>query len=423
MNIGILTIGDEILIGQIVDTNTAYIAKSCTNIGARVTAHTTVADDVSTIVAELGRMAAVTDVLITTGGLGSTHDDRTVEAIATCLKVPLVENNEWLGILSQRFTARGRVLSDRNRKQALVPAGAQIFTGSIGTAPGFRAEIQHGKRSVPVYVLPGVPFEMQHLITTVVINELETMQRERGDAVVAYRTLITSGIPESSLADLLGNTDAILDGASLAYLPSLQGVRLRIGVAHADKQHRIDALDRIETYIRNRASQWIIGTNTQTLSSVVGSRLHELSQTVAVAESCTGGLLGAAFTDVPGSSAWFYGGILCYTNQSKIDELDVPADVLLEHGAVSEEVAKQLASAVRKRFRATWGIGITGIAGPDGGTPQKPVGTVWIGIAGPNVCHAVLHNFSSTRSVNRERSVAEAMNMLLRHLNNPVLTS
>lgn len=417
MNVGILTIGDELLIGQVVNTNASSIASACTSAGARVTVQSTVADGIETIVAELRRLVdSDLDAIITTGGLGPTHDDYTMKAVATFLQVDIVSDPQWLQHLEKWMSSLGRDLSSRNAAQALVPRGAAVFYSSVGTAPGFSVLVPTNRGTCMLFVLPGVPREMQTLMDAEVVPWVGRAIEENYEEVTEYHTLLSVGIPESALADLLGNPDSFLRGGTLAFLPSTSGIRLRIGVTGKGQSVRTDEIHRIEQYIRERAGAWIIGDANATLQETVGARLLQMQATVSVAESCTGGMLGGAFTDVPGSSAWFEGGVITYSNHAKVRDLGVLESALLEHGAVSSQVAEQMAAGVRQRFGTTYGIGVTGVAGPDGGSAEKPVGTVWIAVANKGNVISQQHLFTNNRKANRERSVTAALLLLWQNL-------
>ena len=437
MNIGIITIGDEILIGQVINRNAAWIAERCTEVGATVTIQTVVGDEHHDLRSEITRVSALVDVIITTGGLGPTHDDITKDVIADLIGSPMVVDDAWLQHLKDFMKSRGRELTDRNAAQALVPRDATVLFNDLGTAPALQIQLGDTKpreatrsdskqleatrshttphsatlRHTILFALPGVPLEMQSLLSAHVIPFI-TSAIDNATESRQYRTVHTAGIPESSLADLIGDLD-FLGTSTLAFLPNYQGVRLRIGAIGVQKELRERELTRIEEIIRARAGRFVIGVGTTSLPLVVADQLTQNSHTLATAESCTGGLLGAALTDIPGSSAWYLGGVISYSNDAKVQLLDVVDTDISEHGAVSEKVALEMAEGARDRFASTWGIGITGVAGPTGGTPEKPVGTVWIGISGPNVNEAKLFQFGSDRRMNRERSVGAALTMLL----------
>ncbi len=408
LKVSILTIGDEICIGQIINSNAAWIAKRCSQIGYRVMAHSSIRDDMDTMLSELERLTDISDIVIVTGGLGPTHDDITKPALAKFYDCEIIRNEEALVYVQNFFDARERTISERNKKQAEIPSKAIPLENKNGTAPGMRFD-DNGRQ---LFSLPGVPAEMKQLMNDSVIPFLKEKIQSTGESVEIYKTILTTGIPESTLADMIGNPEDFLNGGSLAFLPSYQGVRLRIGINADNIETAEKKLDELEKYLFDKAGKYFFGENEETLASVVGKMLKERNENVAVAESCTAGMLGAAFTDISGSSAYFEGGMLVYSNEAKMQILGVSEQTLIDHGAVSEETAVEMATQVRKKLGTTYGIGITGIAGPTGGTDEKPVGTVWIGIADKDSAFAKRYVFGSDREVNRERSVGTALAML-----------
>lgn len=412
MNIAIITIGDEILIGQIVNTNAAWISAQVTRVGGRVLEQVTVPDDAQTLTDTLDRCRRHCDVLLLTGGLGPTHDDITKDVLTTYFGDALVEDPATTARLQEWMQRRGRTLSERNAQQAWIPSTCTVIPNPIGTAPGMLFD----RDGIVLVSMPGVPAEMRSMMTDHVLPLLRSRIEAEAAPTWEYRTLHTTGIAESDLADLIGDTSTFLQGSTLAFLPNYHGVRLRIGAQGLTQHARAAELDRVEAVLRAHAERFIYGIGDATLAAAVGAALLDRGETVAVAESCTGGLLGAAITEVSGSSAWFPGGVLSYANDVKVRELGVSAEDLDRVGAVSEEVARQMADGVRARFGTTYGIGITGVAGPTGGSPEKPVGTVWIGLAAPTQTVAVKYAFGGDRAMNRERSVGAALGMLLKAL-------
>lgn len=417
MKIAIITIGDEILIGQIENRNARWIAEQCTEIGASVVHQTVVGDDIDGIKRELDRVRSIADVIITTGGLGPTHDDVTKQALVEYVGDELSLNQSWLELLQQRSRLRGRELSARNAEQALVPKTATILPNPIGTAPGLLFTLStSGLPDATCYLLPGVPSEMKAIMERSVIPTLRERMNTENSASHVYLTLHTTGIEESTLADLIGDV-SLSDTSTLAFLPSYSGVRLRIGAVENAKTHgtvgtKHDEIQRIRRLIMERAGKYIVGEGPKTLVAILADRLKANGETLCVAESCTGGLLGETLTELPGSSEWFMGGIISYSNDAKVRLLDVEQTALDTFGAVSEEVAIQMCLGARRIFNTTWSIGITGVAGPAGGTEEKPVGTVWIGVASRHGAFAKHFLFGHERSVNRERSVGAAVSML-----------
>lgn len=391
-----------------VNSNAAWIAAACTRIGVTITAQNTVGDEEKDLIADLSRLSQRNDVLLLTGGLGPTHDDITLSVLNKFTNDTFALHQPWLDHLHAWMQERGRELTERNAAQALVPSRATVLHNPIGTAPGVL--LQHG--NTIIIAMPGVPPEMRGIMTDHVLPLLQQRIDAERKPVREYRVLQTTGIAESNLADLIGEPSQFLGTSTLAFLPNYQGVRLRIGALGTTLHERTTELDRITSIITERAGRFIFSTGERTLSAAIGERLLERHETVAVAESCTGGLLGAAFTDIPGSSAWFEGGVLTYSNAAKTRELNVPTAVLNNVGAVSEAVAVLMAMRVREKFGTTWGIGVTGVAGPGGGTEEKPVGLVWIAVAGPDGVKAVKHLFGTDRRINRERTVGAALGML-----------
>lgn len=416
LRVSLLTIGDEICIGQIVNTNAAWMADQCSSIGADVRAHTSIGDEREVMLAELERLLTQSDVLLISGGLGPTHDDITKPVLCEYLGDTLVEHQPTLNALEEFFRSRKRVLSERNRGQALVPTTATVLTNPRGTAPGllFSNIPRHpGKLMV---AMPGVPAEMKGIMQEHVLPLVRNRLRDGGYTVALFKTLQVTGIPESALADLIGDTALFLEGQKLAFLPSYSGIRLRISVQAVTAAEGQGIIARIEEYIRSKAADYIIGEGDENIASAVHKELLQRGATLAVAESCTGGLLGANITEFAGSSAYFLGGVQCYSNESKMRVLGVLPETLAQYGAVSRQTAEELAAGARKRFGSDYALSITGIAGPGGGSEEKPVGTVWIGLADEHSTLAIQHFFGVERQPNRERACAAALLMLLKRL-------
>ncbi len=411
LTLSILTIGDEICIGQIVNTNAAWIAEQCTRIGCKISIHSTIGDDIHIIINELKRLLSQSDAVVITGGLGPTHDDVTKAALCEYFNDNLVLHQPTADYLNSMYARRGQTVSERNSTQALLPSKATILPNSRGTAPGMWFE----ENNKVVVSLPGVPREMKGLMEEYALQRLSERAAET-EGVQLFKTLLTTGITEANLADLIGEPTEFLNGGSLAFLPSYQGVRLRIGVSAESKSDAQSEQSRIEQYIRSKAQKFIFGENDQTLASVVAGLLVEKKHTVSVAESCTGGMLGAALTDIVGSSAYFEGGVQVYSYSAKENLLGVRRETLTKYGAVSKETVEEMAVNVRSKFGTSYGISISGIAGPGGGLPEKPVGTVWIGLADEHGVFAQKFVFGNERIINRERSVGCALEMLYRTL-------
>ena len=410
MRVDILTVGDELLIGQVVNTNATWLGEQLTTAGARIGRVVTMADDADAIQAELSRSLSVADAVIVSGGIGPTHDDVTRQALADYFTSELCFDASVFQRIEERYAARGQTPPESNRRLAQVPEGFEVLPNPIGTAPGLLHMAPVADRSVLVVALPGVPNELKAIVQDHVIPRLKD---EVTVAPSAQRTLLTAGIRESALQDAIEASSFLAqDHFSLAYLPSSKGVRLRITAQGATRQEARTRLAQFEDHIRARAGVHIYGTGAESLEAIVGELLRARGLTLGVAESCTGGLLADRLTNVVGASDYLRGGIVAYSNAVKQALLDVPATMLEEYGAVSGPVARQMAVGVREQLDTDIGISTTGIAGPKGGTPEKPVGTVWIGVATPEATAAHHFVFTSDRLFNKDRTCTEALNIL-----------
>lgn len=410
MDIHIITIGDELLIGQVINTNASWIGEQMILHGAHVVRTVTLPDDQELIQQEIRHSSSYADLVIVTGGLGPTHDDVTRDAVAAFLGVALSPDETVLENIQQRFKKYKRPMPERNKVQALVPDGCQVLHNEFGTAPG----LWYTGSSYSLCVLPGVPHEMKGLIETYLLPRIRQDDRTKP---VAQRTLHTLGIGESHLQELLGDTKSWLpDEYKLAYLPGLGGVRLRITTTGHDNEDALVRLKSIEQLIQDKAGKHIFGTDNDILEAKIGDMLNALSWTLSTAESCTGGLIGDRITNVSGSSRYFKGGVIAYCNQVKHDLLGVEETILAEHGAVSKQVAIQMARGVRERLNTDIGISATGIMGPSGGTPDKPVGTVWIGYADSDSEYAERILIQKDRRINKKYAVMAALRIIWRKL-------
>ncbi|MDQ6736814.1 MAG: competence/damage-inducible protein A [Gemmatimonadota bacterium] len=377
MNVEIVTIGDELLLGFTVDTNSGFIGRELAGAGVAVARHTTCGDDVDVIVQTLREALERTGAVITTGGLGPTADDMTVEAVAKLFGRELARDESVATWLEQRWRTfrRDGPMPESNYKQALIPSGAEIIANPVGSAPGVFVSDERGRW---VATLPGVPREARAMFTQ---SLLPRIAASAGDAsVIRSFTLRTTGIGESAIADTLGDLGKGVNGVSLAFLPGVAGVDLRLTSRGQSSSETDRSLSDAASQLREKLGDAIYGENTTTLASVVLEDCRRASLRIAVAESCTGGMLGAQLTEVPGSSDVFHGGLIAYDNRVKRQLLGVLDSDIDEHGAVSEPVALQMAKGIRVRLGTEIGISITGVAGPGGGSSEKPVGTVWIGI-------------------------------------------
>jgi nicotinamide-nucleotide amidase len=409
MNAEILTIGDELLIGQIINTNQAYIAGKLNLINVRVARMMTVGDAMEDVLRAFSSAWANHDVVIVTGGLGPTHDDITKKAVCNFFQTDLVSNDDVRRHIQDLWKHRNMRWTASSEEQTMVPRSATLIENPVGTAAGFLF-IDGNKRFI---VLPGVPYEMKEMIDRSVIPLLTPLA---GDQAIRHRTLRTTGIAESVLADRLGNIDALLEGANLAFLPAPTGVRLRITVIDTNA----DAADRrvreVEDRIRARAARFIYGVEDEELEEVLGRILAERKLTIAVAESCTGGYILNKLTNISGSSAYVDRGIVAYSNHSKVEQLGVSDGLIRTHGAVSREVAEAMATGIRRAAGTDIGLSTTGIAGPTGGTEAKPVGLVWIGYASADGVTAVEYRFGGSRTLIKERASQAALELVRRQI-------
>jgi nicotinamide-nucleotide amidase len=407
----IITIGDEILLGNTLNTNAAYIGEQLFEINIPVFKTSVVGDDNTSILNELKLASETADLILITGGLGPTNDDITRKSIVDFFNTELVENSEVLEDIKKLFEKKKREVTSVNIDQAKVPKIAEVIRNQFGTAPGYWIE----KDEKIFVVMPGVPYEMQAMIEFTVISKL----KERiGDEqkILKKKMLLTTGIPESTLFERLGNLDELLQGAKLAFLPSQYGVKLRISVEGDDEKELKNKLLEVEQRIRGKAGRFIYGTGEDQLEAVVGRLLLEREFKIATAESCTGGLLGNMLTNVSGSSKYFERGVICYSNAAKVEILKVDEDTLAEHGAVSMEVAMQMAEGVKSTSGSDIGLATTGIMGPTGATSDKPVGLVYIGYCDEKVCTAKKFYFGEERLLNKQRTAQAALEFVRKQL-------
>ena len=406
MKATIITIGDEILIGQILDTNSRYISRALNTHGIVVAERTSIGDNRSQIIETLDRALSQSEVVIITGGLGPTKDDITKHTLCDYFGSTLRYDEVEAEHIRTMLEARNIAFNDLNRGQAMVPECCTVLHNAHGTAPGMWFE---HKGSV-VISLPGVPFEMQHLIDEEVMPRLKSRFELRE---IVHRTMITFGIAESILAERIAQwEDALPDHIHLAYLPAPNVVRLRLSAYEVEGnkvRHEIDNLfNELQTIIPDN----IAGFEEASVEELVHNILIDKGLTLATAESCTGGVIASKFTAQAGASAYFLCGVVAYSNESKNKVLGVEMSDIIENGAVSEQVAKAMAMGVRAISGADFAISTTGIAGPTGGSAEKPVGTVWIGVATPDKCYAVLKNCGTDRSQIVSRATAYAIAML-----------
>ena len=408
MKAEIITIGDEILIGQIVDTNSAWIAEQFNLNGIEIYQITSVHDDHNHILEALKKAEEKVDLVIITGGLGPTKDDITRNTLCEYFGTQLVVHEPTLEHIKERFKKRNIDMNKLNRDQALVPESCTVLPNMAGTAPGMWFE----KNDTCFASLPGVPFEMKYLIEYEVLPRLRQSGRT---GAIYHKTVQTQGIPESMLAMKLEEWESALpENIKLAYLPNPMSVRLRLSAMGTDENLLKQQVENEVDKLRKLIPENIFGYDTDTLGEVIGRLLTENGKTLAVAESCTGGYIAHLITSVPGSSNYFNGSVTAYSNAVKQNILQVQETSLIEYGAVSKAVATEMAVGAREVLHADFAVATTGIAGPDGGTEDKPVGTVWIAVANAEKVIAKKFLFGDNRERNIIRSSQTALQMLRR---------
>jgi nicotinamide-nucleotide amidase len=405
----VICVGTELLLGDILNSNSQYLAQELAALGVPHFYQTVVGDNIDRVQQAIDIACSRSSILIFTGGLGPTPDDLTTESIAGYFNTPLVEHPEIIADIEAKFIANGRIMSPSNRKQALQPAGADILPNVMGTAPGM---IWQPREGLTIFTFPGVPSEMHRMWRDTAVPFLKT--QGYGQNTIYSRSLRFFGISESALAEKVVHLFESTNPTVAPYAGKGQ-VRLRISARAANELEANALIEPIATEIKQIAGANYFGNDEDTLASVVGQILAAKGQTLAVAESCTGGGLGRMLTDMPGSSSYFMGGIISYANRVKIDLLGVNAEDLAAEGAVSETVARQMAVGVKAKLGTDWGISITGIAGPDGGTETKPVGLIYIGIAAPDGgVEGIKYQLGSQRGreLIRNMSALQALNLL-----------
>ena len=404
----ILSIGDELVLGQTVDTNGAWLSAQLARRGIPTLFHKTIADDGAEIALAIAEAAEKAEIVISSGGLGPTEDDLTRFALADVMGVKLVEDEPSVRHIAEFFRRRDRVMPERNKVQAMCPAGAEMLETPAGTAPGIRTRLH----DADCYFVPGVPREMRVLFERHIVPALPPAS----GWTILSSTIHTFGKGESDVAELLGD---LMDRArnpkvGTTVARGIVSVRIRSEFQTADEAR--SALDETAALVTERLGELVFGRDGQTLEQAVGRRLADSGKSLVTAESCTGGLVGKYLTDIAGSSDYYLGGWVTYTCEAKQRELGVPADLLQQHGAVSEPVARAMAEGALRESDADYALAITGIAGPGGGTDKKPVGLVWFALGerdGERIdVNAEKHVFPGDRPMVRDRAARTALNML-----------
>ena len=406
MKAELITIGDEILIGQIVDTNSAWMGQQLNLLGIEVYQVTSVHDNHEHILKAFAEAEQNADLVLITGGLGPTKDDITKKSLCEYFETELVYHPEVFEHVRSLLSSRSVVVNQLNSDQALLPANCTVLHNSAGTASGMWFE-----RNNTIFVsMPGVPFEMEAIMTEEVFPRLVQLGITQS---IVHKTVLTIGLPESMLAEKIEKWESALpDFIKLAYLPSPMVVRLRLSAYGTDQLVLNAEIDRQVKELLLLIPENVFGFDDENLGMVIGRMLVKGSKTLAVAESCTGGNISHFITSNAGSSAYFKGGVVAYSNDIKNSLLEVSNDILETYGAVSQQVAEAMALGALKALKSDYSIATTGIAGPDGGTDEKPVGTVWIAVAGPSGVKSKEYNFKHNRERNIIRSTQTSLNML-----------
>ena len=405
MRVEIISIGSELLTPEAMDTNSLYLTRELNRLGLEVQLKTTVGDEQEILVDTFRSALLRSELIIATGGIGPTADDVTKQALCRAIGRQMTLDEEALNYLKDRFARRQKPFPPHFQQQAMVPQGSQVLMNPMGTAPG--VWIQENQKDI--ILLPGVPKEMEYVFQNSVIPRLREMVKE--PQILDRRVFKVVGLTESEVDQLLKEEITELKG-DLVLLAGWGEIAIHLKVKGKDKEEIERIFDHYQARLRQKLESHLLGSGEVTLEEVIGELLREKGATLAVAESCTGGLLGSRITDVSGSSDYFNRGVVAYGNVAKIEELDVAQELIDRHGAVSPEVAKAMADGVRRRSRTDYGIGITGIAGPTGGTPEKPVGLVYIGVASEEGAKVEKCLFLGSRKMIKFRSTQKALDML-----------
>jgi len=412
MQVEIITIGDEILIGQIVDTNSAWMAQQLNLLGFSVKQISSVSDNETHILKALNEASSRAEVVIITGGLGPTKDDITKKTLCKYFNTSLVFNEDVYMDVERLFTERGYEVTALNRGQAEVPANCEAIRNLVGTAPGMWFEHE----SIIYVSMPGVPYEMMQMMEKSILPKLASHFKAPN---IIHHTLLTQGIGESILAEKISAWEEALPAyIKLAYLPSVSAVRLRLSAYGEDKNLLQVRFDQELEALRKLITKYCYGENDDTLASVIGKLLLAEQKTLATAESCTGGQIASTITKVPGCSAYYKGSIVSYANEIKEQFLNVSKDDLINYGAVSKQVVEAMATGIINAMNVDYAIATSGIAGPDGGSDEKPVGTVWIAVADKQKVFAKQFLFGKNRERTIQAATLTSLNLLRRFILN-----
>ena len=416
MIVELVSTGTELLLGQIVNTNAAYLARKLNELGFNVYYQSTVGDNRERMAKVLASALERADIVITTGGLGPTQGDITKEVTAQVLGRKMYLHEDSLKTIKCFFANRGLEMTENNARQAFMPEGAIVVANYRGTAPGVIIEIP-GPPPKTVINLPGPPHELEHMFETSIIPYLN--RRFGSQGVIVSTVLRTIGLGESSLEDRIKHLVKAQSNPTLALLARGGEIHVRITAKAQTREEALRLIEPLRNELWGYIGQFVFGTDEDTLESVVGALLTKNNLTLAVAESCTGGMISKLLTDVPGSSSYFIGSAVCYSNRLKTMLAGVPEEIIAEHGAVSPETASAMAKGIRKSTGADIGLGITGIAGPGGGTPDKPVGLVYIAVDGSHGTIVKKNIFAGQRDGIRQRSSLTALNEIRKYVLQP----
>jgi nicotinamide-nucleotide amidase len=409
--VSIISIGDELLIGQTINTNAAYIGEKLTAIGYEVIRNFTVGDNRKDILKTFSDAEAISDFIFITGGLGPTHDDITRSCILEYFQTDLVFDEQTFERIKKLFEKKNIPMPEINREQARVPRIAKVIPNDYGTAPGYDIT-KNGKR---FFVMPGVPYEMRGMMGNTILPDLKNYIQSK-NIFYNQKILYTTGIPESALYTKLEDIRPLFDEVKVAFLPSQFGVKIRLSMRSNDEKFNLEKIKFLEEKIRERVGDYIYTDEDLPIEEVIGKILTERKLKLAVAESCTGGLICHRITNIPGSSNYFERGVVSYSNESKIEILGVNPETIKNFGAVSEQTAIEMARGVRKISKADIGISTTGIMGPTGATETKPIGLVFVGYSDSEREFAKQFNFADNRVRNKDRTSQAALEILWRAL-------
>lgn len=406
MRAEIITIGDEILIGQIVDTNSAWLGQQLSSIGIQVVQISSVSDQEAAIVEALDEAQRRAELILITGGLGPTKDDITKHTLVSYFGAKLVTNESVLFQLRGWFEQRGKKMSEMNERQADLPDNCELLQNSLGTAQGMLWR-RNGKLIVS---MPGVPYEMKHIISE---RLLPLLRKEFELPIIVHRTIMTCGMVESRIAELVADVEADLPPhIKLAFLPRPGIVRLRLSALGQQREPLEAEVAQYEQRFTELLGHHVFGYDGVSLEASIGAELLKRERKLATAESCTGGTIASMVSSVAGASAYFMGSVVSYSNEAKIELLGVNPETIENHGAVSEQTVAEMVTAAKDKFGTDYGIAVSGVAGPAGGTPEKPVGTVCFAVSGPTETWLRTYNFGSERQLNIERASMMALYLL-----------